>query len=148
MTTTELAEYKLLPTLQYSELVDSLGKSKTWFGLLNLRDFPADKFPDAGQIADYIFAEIAQPEIQIFLLLIERQHDEPWAGNSDSVYIQQLCEIKAQKTNYNEQYTEIIKRGCVWKNMLPFYNLLGIITQNTDKLQIKQFVFGNWLTVL
>ncbi|RZO45124.1 MAG: hypothetical protein EVA81_05385 [Proteobacteria bacterium] len=132
MTTTELAEYKLLPTLQYSELVDSVGKSKTWFGLLNLRDYPADNFPDAGQIADYIFAEIAQPEIQIFLLLIERQHDEPWAGNSDSVYIQQLCEIKAQKTNYNEQYTEIIKRGCVWKNMLPFDNLLGIITQNTD----------------
>ena len=58
--TTELAEYKLLPTLQYSELVDSVGKSKTWFGLLNLRDYPADKFPDAGQIADYIFAENAQ----------------------------------------------------------------------------------------
>ena len=70
MTTTELAEYKLLPTLQYSELVDSVGKSKTWFGLLNLRDYPADNFPDAGQIADNIFAEIAQPEIQIFLLLI------------------------------------------------------------------------------
>ena len=43
-----------------------------------------------------------------------------------------MPEIKAQKTNYNEQYTEIIKRGCVWKNMLPFDNVLGIITQNTD----------------
>ena len=96
MTATDFTEYKQLPSLEYSGLVDSVAESKTWFALLNLSDYPADEFPDAGQITDYIFAEIELPEIEFFLLLIERKRNEPWTGNTDSGYFQQLCEIRSK----------------------------------------------------
>ena len=63
MTAAELDEYNLLSSLQNSGLVGSLGNSKTWFALLNLIDYPVDEFPDAGQIADYIFTKIELPYI-------------------------------------------------------------------------------------
>ena len=132
MTATNFAEYNLLTNLQNSGLVDPDGESKIWFGMLNLGDYPADEFPDAGQIADYIFAEIELPEIQLFLLLIERKRNEPWTGNPDSVYFQQLCEIKIQNVNHNQQNTEYLKRGCVWKDRLTTETLQEIITQNPD----------------
>lgn len=132
MTATDFAQYNLLSSLQNSGLLDSTGESKTWFGLLNLSDYPADEFPDAGQIADYIFAELELPEIQIFLLLIERKQKEPWTENTASVHFQQLCEIKIQKTNHYQQNTELIKRGCVWKDRLSTQNLQEILTQNPD----------------
>lgn len=132
MTVTEFTEYKQLPSLEYSGLVDSVAESKTWFALLNLSDYPADEFPDTGQIAEYIFAELELPEIQIFLLLIERKQHEPWTENTDVVCFQQLCEIKIQNTNQHQQNTELIKRGCVWKDLLSADNLQEIITQNPD----------------
>ncbi|MDP7439652.1 MAG: hypothetical protein QGI53_09435, partial [SAR324 cluster bacterium] len=132
MTATDFAQYNLLSSLQNSGLLDSTGESKTWFGLLNLSDYPVDEFPDAGQIADYIFAELELPEIQIFLLLIERKQKEPWTENTASVHFQQLCEIKIQKTNHYQQNTELIKRGCVWKDRLSTQNLQEILTQNPD----------------
>jgi hypothetical protein len=132
MTATDFAQYNLLPSLQNSGMLDSAGESKIWFGLLNLSDYPADEFPDTGQIADYIFAELELPEIEIFLLLIERKQHEPWTENTDVVYFQQLCEIKIQNTNHLQQNTELIKRGCVWKDRLSTDNLQEIITQNPD----------------
>ena len=68
MSVPDFAQYNLLSSLQNFGLLDSAGELKNWFGLLNLRDYPADEFPDAGQIADYIFAQLELPEIQIFLL--------------------------------------------------------------------------------
>ena len=103
MTATDFEQYNLLSSLQNSGLLDSTGESKTWFGLLNLSDYPADEFPDAGQIADYIFAELELPEIQIFLLLIERKQKEPWMENTASVHFQQLCECN-----------NFLFRNCVW----------------------------------
>jgi hypothetical protein len=130
MTATDFTEYKQLPRLEYSGLVDSVAEAKTWFSLLNLSDYPADEFPDAGQITDYIFAEIELPEIELFLLLIERKINEPWTGNTDSGYFQQLCEIRIQNTNHNQQNAELIKRGCVWKDILSPQILQEIITKN------------------
>ena len=132
MTTTIFTKYKNLPSLEYSGLVDSASESKTWFALLNLRDYPADEFPDAGQIADYIFAKIELPEIKYFLLLIERKRNESWTGNADSGYFQQLCEITIQNINHNQQNAELIKRGCVWKESLSSKSLQEIITQNPN----------------
>ena len=133
MATPDFAQYNLLSSLQNSGLLDSAGELKNWFGLLNLSDYPADEFPDAGQIADYIFAEFELPEIQIFLLLIERKQKEPWTENTASVYFQQLCEIKIQNTNHHQQNTELIKRGCVWKDRLYAQNLQEIITHDPDE---------------
>ena len=130
MTATDFTEYKQLPRLEYSGLVDSVAEAKTWFSLLNLSDYPADEFPDAGQITDYIFTEIELPEIELFLLLIERKINEPWTGNTDSGYFQQLCEIRIQNTNHNQQNAELIKRGCVWKDILSPQILQEIITKN------------------
>ena len=65
MTATDFEQYNLLSRLKKSGLLDSTCESKTWFGLLNLSDCPGDDFPDAGQISDYIFAELELPEIQI-----------------------------------------------------------------------------------
>lgn len=132
MTATVFTEYKQLPSLEHSGLVGSTTESKTWFALLNLRDYPADEFPDAGQIADYIFAEFELTEIEFFLLLIERKRNEPWTDNTDSGYFQQLCEIKIQNINNNKQNAELIKRGCVWKESLSPQFLKEIITQNPD----------------
>ncbi|MDG2065605.1 MAG: hypothetical protein P8L36_11500, partial [SAR324 cluster bacterium] len=132
MTATDFEQYNLLSRLQNSGLLDSTGKSKIWFGLLNLSDYQADEFPDAGQISDYIFAELELPEIQFFLLLIERKQKETWTGNTASVHFQQLCEIKIQNTNHHLQSTELIKRGCVWKDRISADNLQEIITQNSD----------------
>ena len=126
----KFAEYNLLPSLENSGIVGSAGESNIWFALLNLSEYPEDEFPDAGQIADYIFSEIELPEIQIFLLLIERKQNEPWTGDTDSVYFQQMCEIKIQNTNQHQQNTALKMRGCVWKDRLSAETLQKIITQN------------------
>ena len=66
MNLTESAKYNLLYSLHKSGFVNSSSKSKTWFATLNIRDYPVDEFPDAGQIADYIFSKIEKTDIDIF----------------------------------------------------------------------------------
>ena len=127
----EFSKYKLLSKLQNSRMLDSSGKFKTWFAVLNLRDYSNDEFPDTGQILDYIFEEIRLPEIKIFLLLIERNVKEPWTGKDDLIHIQQLCEVKIKDAK-NKQKSEIIKRGCVWKNIISSEYLNEIFVLNPN----------------
>ena len=105
MTIAELAEYNLFSCLEKSHLLDVADESKIWFAQLNLQDCLENELPDAGQIADYLFSEIELPEIQLFLLLIERNRIESWSGNSKTVGFQELVEIKN-----NNVYQKISKQ--------------------------------------
>ena len=129
MITAELEKYDLLSSLEISPLLESFPESQIWFGRLNLADFPEDEFPDAGQIANYIYSTFELPEIKIFLLLIERKCIETWSGTSNSVNFQEFVEIKIK--NRNQKITNKI-RGSVWKNMIELKSLETIIIQNPD----------------
>lgn len=132
MTIAELAEYNLFSCLEKSHLLDVADESKIWFAQLNLQDCLENELPDARQIADYLFSEIELPEIQLFLLLIERNRIESWSGNSKTVGFQELVEIKNNNVYQKNQQATLKMRGCVWKNMLDTETLQEIITQNHD----------------
>jgi len=122
---------KLLSCLKISHLLESESGSSFWFAQLNLHKFSEKDLPDGGQIADYILSEIDIPEVQLFLLLIERKRIEPWSENSDPVFFQEFIEIKLQKSIHKNQDTSLKKRGCVWKNKLDSKILQEIILRNS-----------------
>ena len=132
MTSRILSVNSLLHYLEESQLLDSESELQVWFAHLNLHDFPDNDFPDGGQIADFLFSKIDFPEIQLFLLLIERKRIEPWTEKSEPVFFQELIEITPQKPEPSKQNISPKKRGCVWKNLLYPETLREIFKQNPD----------------
>ena len=118
MTSRRLSVNSLFHYLEESQLLDSESELQVWFAHLNLHEFPDNDFPDGGQIADFLFSKIDFPEIQLFLLLIERKRIEPWTEKSEPVFFQELIEITPQKPEPSKQNISPKKRGCVWKNLL------------------------------
>ena len=129
---TILSEKTLLHSLEVSQLLETESETQVWFTHLNLNDFPANDFPDSGQIADFLFSKITFPEIHLFLLLIERKRIEPWTEKSEPVFFQELIEITHKKAKSNQQKTSRKMRGCVWKNLLYIETLQEIFKLNPD----------------
>jgi hypothetical protein len=61
-----------------------------------LSDYPADEFPDAGQIAEIYLLNLSCLNT-IFLLLIERKQKEPWTENTASVHFSNCVKSKSKR---------------------------------------------------
>ena len=126
----KLSEYNLHLYLNESDLLKSITETKIWFAHLNLNNLNEIDIPDSGQITDYFCTEIEFPEIDLFLLLINKKIKETWTDSTKYVYFQELIEIKFDNDTHRKQNVFVKKRGCVWKKQLNRDKFLKIISQN------------------
>ena len=153
MTSRILSGNSLLCYLEESQLLDSESELQVWFAHLNLHEFPDNDFPDGGQIADFLFSKIDFPEIQLFLLLIERKRFEPWTEKSEPVFFQELIEagivlkgseiksVRSGKINIAESYA-VEKKGEIFlvNSHIPAYKQASY--SNHDPYSERKLLFN------
>ena len=129
MTAKNIAEFNFSNFVRESLLLNTENNSRIWFTHLNLSNSKKNDFPDSGEIADYLFSKIKSPELDFFLLLVDRKRNEKWTITNNFVSYQELIEIKIKGLKKQKKNT-LHKRGCVWKKYLNRNELQKLINRN------------------